>query len=192
MLALCLVVAPGCGEDDVDPQPPSYFQPDTAALDVLPGVYPNAIDLTGSGSLEVAVLGDETLAAEELLADEATLSAPGGKAKVRALAAGTARDVDGDGRLDAILSFSVPELKAAGVLTQQTAQVVFGARTRGGATVSARDSVHDIHHPVVRFPPPTGPHAVGTLEDAWTDEAREETLTPTSGDKRELKVRFWS
>ncbi|RKG98964.1 hypothetical protein D7V97_32260 [Corallococcus sp. CA053C] len=191
VLALCLVAATGCGKDDVDPQPPSYFQPDTAALDVLPGVYPNAIDLTGAGSLDVAVLGDETLAAEELLAEEATLSAPEGKAKVRALAAGTARDVDGDGRLDAILSFSVPELKAAGVLTPQTAQVVFGARTRGGATVSARDSLHDVHHPVLRFPPPTGPHAVGTLEDAWTDEAREETLTPASGDKRELKVRFW-
>ncbi|MFP2932353.1 alpha/beta hydrolase family protein [Pyxidicoccus sp. 3LG] len=190
-LSLYLVAGTGCEEDEDDPPPSEPVEADNATLDVLPGVFPNAVDLSGTGEIEVAVLGAESLEAGDLSADEATLSDVEGKAKVRARAAGSARDVDGDGHLDAILSFSIPELKAAGVLTAETARVVLHAKTRSGATVSARDVVHDASHPVVRLPLPTGPHAVGTFEDAWTDDTREETFTSAPGDKRELKVRFW-
>jgi predicted dienelactone hydrolase len=154
-------------------------------------VYPNAIDLSATGELEVAVLGGGSADVSDLDPDSATLSDPEVRAEVRALEAGTARDVDGDGRVDAILRFSVPALKKAGVLTPGTTRVLLRARTRGGADLVAWDTAHDATHPVARLPRPTGPHAVGTFEDAWTDARREEPLTPVDGDPRELKVRFW-
>ena len=191
-LSFSLLVGPGCDGEDEDPRPtPPVPTAHHATLDVLPGVYPNAIDLSGTGHLEVAVLGGGTLDISDLDSKSATLSDPEAKAEVRALEAGPARDVDGDGEVDAILRFSVPALKDAGVLAPESTQILFRARTRSGADVIARDAAHDAAHPVARLPPPTGSHAVGTFEDAWTDEQREETLTEAPGDKRELKVRLW-
>lgn len=45
--------------------------------------------------------------------------------------------------------------------------------------------------PVFKFEKPTGPYKIGTVTYDWKDEQREETLTPTSGDKRELMVQIW-
>lgn len=193
VLSLGLLAVAGCGDDDAKPQvpAPSYTRVDTAALDVMPGVYPNAIDASNAGELEVALLGGEALDATSIDASEATLTAPEGTAKVRALGQDTARDVDGDGRLDAVFRFSLPALRQAGVLTPESTRVLFDAKTRSGATVSAQDGVHDASHTVVRLPEPTGPHAVGTLEVAWTDSRREETFTSDADDQRALKVRLW-
>ena len=45
--------------------------------------------------------------------------------------------------------------------------------------------------PVFTFEKPTGPYKIGTVTYDWLDSQREETLTPESGDKRELMVQIW-
>ncbi|WP_241774640.1 MULTISPECIES: dienelactone hydrolase family protein [Lysinibacillus] len=45
--------------------------------------------------------------------------------------------------------------------------------------------------PVFTFEKPTGPYKIGTVTYDWQDHQREETLTPESGDKRELMVQIW-
>jgi predicted dienelactone hydrolase len=45
--------------------------------------------------------------------------------------------------------------------------------------------------PVFSFAEPTGPYAIGTATYHWTDSAREEKFTKTSGDSRELMVQIW-
>src|SRR6266511_3128791 len=45
--------------------------------------------------------------------------------------------------------------------------------------------------PVFRFPPPTGPYAIGTLTYHWVDNARPEIFTADPGDRRELMVQLW-
>src|SRR6266498_289495 len=45
--------------------------------------------------------------------------------------------------------------------------------------------------PVFRFPPPTGPYAIGTLTYHWVDAGRGEVFTADPGDRRELMVQIW-
>lgn len=45
--------------------------------------------------------------------------------------------------------------------------------------------------PVFTMPQPTGSYAIGTTVRHLTDDSREETLTPETGDKRELMVNIW-
>ncbi|AJS58588.1 alpha/beta hydrolase family protein [Paenibacillus sp. IHBB 10380] len=45
--------------------------------------------------------------------------------------------------------------------------------------------------PVFTFEKPTGSYKIGTVTYDWRDNQREETLTPESGDKRELMVQIW-
>jgi len=45
--------------------------------------------------------------------------------------------------------------------------------------------------PVFRFPPPTGPYAIGTLTYHWVDAARGEVFTADLNDRRELMVQIW-
>lgn len=168
-----------------------YTRVDNAALDVMPGVYPNAVDGSDTGDLQVAVLGSEGLDTKTLDVTTVVLTDPKGTGKVRASGVGTPRDVNGDGRLDALFSFPLPALRDAGVLTPQTTRILFDAKTQGGAVVSAQDGVHDAHHVVVDLPVPTGPYAVGTTEFTWTDPAREETFTASPDDRRALQVRLW-
>lgn len=45
--------------------------------------------------------------------------------------------------------------------------------------------------PVFRFPPPTGPYAIGTLTYHWIDASRAEIFTADPNDWRELIVQVW-
>ncbi|NBE98462.1 MULTISPECIES: alpha/beta hydrolase family protein [unclassified Nonomuraea] len=45
--------------------------------------------------------------------------------------------------------------------------------------------------PVLRFPPPAGPHGIGTLTYHWTDAGRQEILGPDPAARRELMVQIW-
>ncbi|WP_369435954.1 alpha/beta hydrolase family protein [Lysinibacillus fusiformis] len=45
--------------------------------------------------------------------------------------------------------------------------------------------------PVFTFEKPSGPYKIGTVTYDWRDNQREETLSPVSGDKRELMVQIW-
>jgi len=45
--------------------------------------------------------------------------------------------------------------------------------------------------PVFRFPPPTGPYAIGTLTYHWVDADRPEFFTADPDDHREVMVQIW-
>ena len=45
--------------------------------------------------------------------------------------------------------------------------------------------------PVFRFPPPTGPYAIGTLTYHWIDAARSEAFAADPHGRRELMVQIW-
>ncbi|MGP3935160.1 alpha/beta hydrolase family protein [Nonomuraea sp. KM88] len=45
--------------------------------------------------------------------------------------------------------------------------------------------------PVLRFPPPEGPHGIGTLTYHWKDAGRQEILGPDPAARRELMVQIW-
>lgn len=45
--------------------------------------------------------------------------------------------------------------------------------------------------PEYRFPPPSGPHAIGTVTYHWVDDGRTELFTTDPEDRRELMVQVW-
>jgi hypothetical protein len=45
--------------------------------------------------------------------------------------------------------------------------------------------------PVFRFPPPSGPYAIGTSTHHWVDSDRPEIFTADPDDRRELMVQIW-
>ncbi|MBU8900292.1 hypothetical protein KRR26_32265 [Corallococcus sp. M34] len=170
---------------------PEFTRVDNAALDVMPGVYPNAIRGSDTGDLQVALLGSETLDPTTVDLSTVVLTNPKGTGKVPAHGAETPRDVNGDGRIDAVFNFPIPALRDAGLLATESTRVLFDAKTQSGAGVSAQDGVYDASHVVVKLPAPTGPYALGTTEFTWTDSGREESFTQTSDDHRTLQVRLW-
>jgi predicted dienelactone hydrolase len=60
-----------------------------------------------------------------------------------------------------------------------------------GALGLAVSIVLPILLPVFRFPPPTGPYAIGTLTYDWMDAGRPEVFTADPDDRRELMVQIW-
>ncbi len=60
-----------------------------------------------------------------------------------------------------------------------------------GALVLALISLLPLAFPVVRFPPPTGPYAIGSLTYHWIDAYRAEIFTVDPNDRRELMVQVW-
>jgi len=60
-----------------------------------------------------------------------------------------------------------------------------------GALALAFSSVLPLAFPVFRFPPPTGPYAIGTVTYHWIDAERAEIFTANPADRRELMVQIW-
>ncbi len=60
-----------------------------------------------------------------------------------------------------------------------------------GTVVLALSSLLPLAFPVFRFPPPTGPYAIGTLTYHWIDPDRDEIFTADPNDRRELIVQVW-
>ncbi|MEK5182981.1 MULTISPECIES: alpha/beta hydrolase [Paenibacillus] len=60
-----------------------------------------------------------------------------------------------------------------------------------GAVYAAVSIALPLLFPVFSFAEPTGPYKIGTVTYHWTDSAREEKFTETSGDSRELMVQIW-
>ena len=65
------------------------------------------------------------------------------------------------------------------------------ATTTIGACAVAFSSILPIAFPVVRFPTPTGPYAIGTVTYHWLDADRAEIFTADPSDRRELMVQVW-
>jgi predicted dienelactone hydrolase len=60
-----------------------------------------------------------------------------------------------------------------------------------GLLALAVSAVLPIIVPVIRFPQPTGPYAIGTLTYHWIDTDRPEIFTADPNDRRELMVQIW-
>ncbi|MBJ6765769.1 hypothetical protein JGU66_33865 [Myxococcaceae bacterium JPH2] len=194
-LGLCTLIAVGCGDDPKNPENPNpvpeYTRVDNAALDAMPGVYPNTLRNSDSGDLPVALLGSEGLDVTTVDLNTVALTSRTGKGKVPARSVETPRDVNGDGRLDAVFNFPLSALRDAGVISEEDNRVLFDAKTQSGAVISAQDGVSDARHVVAKLPIPTGKYALGTTEFTWTDSAREESFTQAPDDHRVVQVRLW-
>lgn len=158
-----------------------------ATLDILPQRYPNRL------------AADDTQVSAVLFSPPGALAIPSGARAVARLArpplegtpAGEVvgdvafRDVDGDGRRDAIASFATAELRAAGLLSALGGVEV---RVEGPSlTWAGADRLFDEDAALVVLPEPSGAHDVGTASLLLFDASR-----PGPGDAgRALLVRLW-
>lgn len=118
----------------------------TVGLDITPGTTPNPVSLNKNGDVPVAILSNATFDARTLdlssirLGDELGTDTPVSLQKGRYMS--RLDDVNGDGRLDLIVSFSAPALVANGdVKAGSTSLVIRGSQgTSGGACVNFRGS----------------------------------------------------
>jgi hypothetical protein len=128
-------------------------------VDVKPGSNVNPINLRARGVLPVAILSTQVSSgeAEDLDAttiDPATIllgDVRDGFGRVEPLRVNQ-EDVDGDGDLDLILHFSLPELVDAGAIDPDTTELLLTAVTEGGDEVAGTDHVRivpDNSHAVV-------------------------------------------
>ncbi|NOT42388.1 MAG: carboxylic ester hydrolase [Alphaproteobacteria bacterium] len=83
-----------------------------------------------------------------------------------------------------------PTVKRAGAYGPLWRAVGYTGATFG-AVVLALSGLLPLAFPVLRFPAPTGPHAIGTLTYHWVDAARPEIFTADPNDQRELTVQVW-
>ncbi len=118
----------------------------TVGLDITPGSTPNPVSLNKQGALPVAILSSATFDASTLDVSSIRLGDEQGIDKPVALQKGRYQtrlvDVNGDGLLDNVLSFSVPALVANGDMqATSTALVIRGSQgTSGGSCVNFRGS----------------------------------------------------
>lgn len=103
-------------------------------VDVKPGTDVNAVKLSSKGRLPVAILGSDSFDVESV--DLATLNIDSVASAHAAL-----EDVNGDGIMDIISHYSIPELVAAAALTAQTTTLTVKAVDIDGVTVTGSDSV---------------------------------------------------
>lgn len=73
----------------------------------------------------------------------------------------------------------------------RTSQVTAGVSAGLGALGLAISSLLPVIAPVFRFPPPSGPYAIGTLTYHWVDANRPEIFTADPDAPRELMVQVW-
>jgi len=66
-------------------------------------------------------------------------------------------------------------------------RIAFGLGTLGLAIAVALQIIV----PNFRFPPPTGPHAIGTLTYHWADTSRADIFIADPNARRELMVQVW-
>jgi hypothetical protein len=108
-----------------------------AKIDVRPGSEDNPVNCGASGLLPVALLSSADFEATRV--DPATITLEGapvdriGKERFHAVS----KDVDGDGRFDLLLFFSIPSLN----LSPTTTQVTLNGTAPDGRTFSASDDV---------------------------------------------------
>ncbi len=110
------------------------------SIDIKPGSFPNSINLKSEGVLPVAILTTSDFNALEVDKATARLGDPrlsGTAAPIRS----TAEDVDGDGDLDLLLFFRIPDLASNGALDANSTEAVLTGATYGGIPISGSDSV---------------------------------------------------
>ena len=179
-LAAFALLALGCG--------------DTAAwntatdVDVLPGTYPNVVQANQT-DVTVAVLGPRMMRLADLgpLSIVAGASADLGGSPVPSTGGVQLRDVNGDGRLDAVASFAVAALRDAGLLGGESRHLTVRASASDGTTLTGSDRLFEAGAPVLPLPGPAGPEAVGTVRLLLSDRGRPGP-TPAG---RQIFLRVW-
>ena len=116
------------------------------ALDIRPGANPNAIGRHDRGVLPVALLTTPAFDAAD--ADPATLTLGDGTdpdtppaRRPNGTPMAALEDADGDGDLDLVLHFRLPELRANGDLTDTTTELTLRGQTRDGTPIRGTDTV---------------------------------------------------
>lgn len=161
-----------------------------ATLDILPQRYPNRLDAGDTtvtavvysppGAFSIPSDAHALARAAESPGDEGAEHAPG-----EVMGDVAFRDVDGDGRRDAIARFAADDLRAARLLsTPGGVEVSIEGRS---FTWTGRDRLFDADAQLVVLPEPSGPSAVGTASLLLHDASR-----PGPGEAgRALLVRLW-
>jgi dienelactone hydrolase len=177
---LAMLALSGCGE--------AAAVKATVDVDVLPGTYPNLVqvgqtELTvavlAPGSVQLADLGPLTVTAGATVDLAAPLVSATGEVQLR--------DVDGDGRPDAVASFALAALRDAGLLGAETRRLAVRAAAANGTTLTGSDRLFDTGVPVLALPSPGGTEGVGTVQVPLFDGGRP---GPTAAG-RELWLRIW-
>lgn len=118
----------------------------TVTLDIRPGANPNTIGRSDRGVLPVALLttpGFDAASADPAtltLGDETDPDTPPARRPNGTLMAAL-EDADGDGDLDLVLHFRLPELRANGDLTDTTTELTLRGQTRDGTPIRGTDTV---------------------------------------------------
>jgi len=177
---IALLALAGCGD-------PAVVNT-TADVDVLPGTYPNLVQASQT-DLTAAVLAPRSMQLADLgpLSVVAGASADLGVPLVPATGEVQLRDVNGDGRLDAVASFAVAALREAGLLGGESRHLTVRATARNGTTLTGSDRLFDAGAPVLPLPSPGGTEGVGTVQLLLFDGARP---GPTVAG-RQLFLRVW-
>lgn len=92
-------------------------------IDIKPGSYPNSIVLKDKGALPVAIFGSEEFDVTYINPETVRIGDVGLRMKPNGGLMFAFEDVNGDGYMDAVFQFSVPELIAAGELTEYTTEL---------------------------------------------------------------------
>jgi predicted dienelactone hydrolase len=156
-------------------------------LDILPQRYPNRLE-QNQHELDAVLFSPPNAfgVPGSAHAVARAVSTDGGGAAVPSEARGsvTFRDLDGDGRLDAVARFAVEDVR--GLLGSHSHGLE--VRIEGdGVSWVGNDRVFAPEAPLIELPQPSGPHAVGTAALLGVDATR----PGPSRDGRALLVRLW-
>ena len=119
-------------------------------IDIIPGSFPNSINLEGEGVLPVAILTADDFDAlnvniATLLFGDPVLLGSGGTA-VSPLSSAI-EDVNGNGFLDLSLMFSITEMVGFDALGPDTIEGLLTGETFDGTPYAGTDSIHIIPEP---------------------------------------------
>jgi ELWxxDGT repeat protein len=124
-------------------------------IDILPGQAVNAINLALSGSVPVAVLGSQTFDVSQIDTSDLSKLHFGDSTLATRVSPGNSSlsDVNGDGKTDLVLQFSLATL--GGPLTVNSLQAELTGPLQNGGTFSDADSVvvTNVAHPAIDILP---------------------------------------
>lgn len=109
-------------------------------IDIKPGSEPNSINLKSKGVLPVAILTSDDFDAVDVDATTVFLGDLELSGTATPIRSGE-EDVDGDGDVDLLLFFSIPELVDNGALDTDSEEVILTGETFDGVFIVGSDSV---------------------------------------------------